>query len=64
MIENVMRKDIGKEFEWNGKHIKIVNSFSCYDGDFYEYTVDGGTEIYRVNIGNDRGWSFAQCIPK
>lgn len=29
MIENVMRKDIGKEFEWNGKHIKIVNSFSC-----------------------------------
>ena len=29
MIEDVMRKDIGKEFEWKGKHIKIVNNFSC-----------------------------------
>lgn len=64
MIEDVMRKDVGKEFFWEGKLIKIVNSFSCYEGDFYEYTVNGKEEIYRINIGVEKGYSFTRSIPK
>ena len=64
MIEDVMKKDVGKAFYWEGQHVKIVNSFSCYAGDFYEYMVDGKEGIYRINIGNERGYSFMQCIPK
>jgi hypothetical protein len=63
MIEDTMRKNIGKKFEWNNKHVKIINSFSCYDGDFYEYAVEGETEVHKVNIWSDTGRSFVQGIP-
>lgn len=63
MIEDVMKKDIGKEFIWDNQYVKIINSFSCYDGDFYEYIVDGSSEIHRVNIWKDNGKSFVKCIP-
>lgn len=64
MLEDVMKSDIGKELFWEGQPVKIINSFSCYEGDFYEYTVNESEETYRINIGTERGYSFIKCIPK
>lgn len=64
MIEDIMKNDIGKEFLWEGKHIKIVNGFSCYEGDFYEYSVNDTEETFRININTEKGYSFICCIPK
>ena len=62
MIEETMKEDIGKCFEWNGEEIEIINAFSCYDGDFYEYKINGTDQIHRINIWRDS--SFIRAIPK
>lgn len=62
MIEETMKEDIGKCFVWNGEEIEIINAFSCYDGDFYEYKINGTDQIHRINIWRDS--SFIRAIPK
>ncbi|BCN30684.1 hypothetical protein [Anaeromicropila herbilytica] len=62
MIEDKMKEDIGKIFIWQGNKIEIINAFTCYEGDFYEYKIFGDDKVYRVNIFKDM--SFAMSIPK
>ena len=62
MLEDRMKEDIGKRLIWDGEEIEIINSFSCYDGDFYEYKVVGTDEMHRINIWRDR--KFIDAIPK
>lgn len=61
MLEDRMKEDVGKRLIWKGKEIEIINSFSCYEGDFYEYQVVGTDEIHRVNIWRDK--NFMKAIP-
>lgn len=52
MIENAKRKYVGKRFKWRGREIIIINCFSCYDGDFFEYYFvdDANKRIERVSM--------------
>lgn len=56
-----MKQDIGKKFIWDDKQIEIINTFTCYEGDFYEYTINGENTVHRINIHKD--WSFVEAIP-
>lgn len=56
-----MKQDIGKKFIWDDKQVEIINVFTCYEGDFYEYMINGENTVHRINI--HKGWSFVNSIP-
>lgn len=56
-----MKQDIGKKFIWDDKQVEIINVFTCYEGDFYEYMINGENTVHRINI--HKGWSFVNAIP-
>ncbi|WP_294405396.1 hypothetical protein [uncultured Clostridium sp.] len=61
-MEDIMREDIGKRFIWNNEEVEIVNTFTCYDGDFIEYKILRTGKIIKINIWNDL--NFVRAIPK
>ncbi len=63
MIEEMMKANVGKEFEWKGRMIKIVDAYSSYEGDFYKYSYEGEDKQYEIDVLSPEGMDFEALIP-
>jgi hypothetical protein len=63
MIEEMMKANIGKEFEWNGKKVTIVDAYSDFEGDFYKYKFEGEDKIHEIDVLSPEGMDFESLIP-